>query len=175
MAERDNVRFNALRNALYHTSRRRYFERLHRTFTFATILLGTAAASDLLAGIGVSQIEFGFVVATVGALQLVLDFAGSARDHQGLQRSYYALLAEIEQRSEPTPGDCAGWQAQLFRIAGDEPPVFRAIDAKAYNDAIDAIDIFGEGERLRIPFSHRLLGSIWSFDGYSYRKLSEIA
>jgi hypothetical protein len=173
MVERDNIRFNVLRNALYHSSRRRHFERLSRSFTFTTVMLGTAAASNGLLRIGISGAEIGVVVAAIGALQLVFDFGRSARDHQALQRDYYALLADIEERSEATDTDCAAWQARMIRITGDEPPTLRAVDAKAYNDAIDATDTFDATERLRIPTLHRMLGWLLPFDGYSYRKLSE--
>ncbi len=175
MDERENIRFNALRNALYHTSRRRHFERLNRLANFATIMLGTAAASAALTQYGVSATALGVTVAAIGSLQLVFDFGRSARDHQLFQRDYFDLLADIESSPNPSDEACATWRARMIRITGDEPPILRAIDAKAYNDAIDATGSFDETERLRIPFLHRLLGWIVPFDGYGYRKLSEDA
>jgi hypothetical protein len=61
----------------------------------------------------------------------------------------------------------------MIRITADEPPVLRAIDAKAYNDALDALATFPAGERLLIPFHHRLLGAWLPFEGHSYRKVAE--
>lgn len=172
---RTNLEFNVLRNALYHTGRRLTFDRWSRWGNFLTITLGAAAMTDVLKsfGIGEQQIILGAGVAAVGALQLVFDFAGRARDHQGLQRDYYSLLAEIEENPNADELKIAAWRARMTRIAGDEPPTYRALDAKAYNDALGAMEIYPEGERLVIPRHHSLFGSFITFEGHNYRKISE--
>lgn len=174
--ERDLVRFNVLRNALYHTSRRMTFDRWNRWFNFVVILLGAQAVTNFMLAFGVdlSQVVVGAMVAAVGAAQLVFDFGGKARDHQSLQRDYYHLLAEIEESPECSDKDVARWWAQMIRIAGDEPPVLRALDAKAYNDAIGATEIYPQEQRLYIPWHHRLVGQVWAFEGYNYLKLWEL-
>lgn len=171
---RDNLRFNVLRNALYHTARRRVFERINRILNFAIIALGATAMSDIIIRSDISPIWLGATVTIIGALQLVFDFARQARDHQILQRDYYHLLAEIEEKTEANEADCARWQAKIIRITSDEPPILRALDAKAYNDALDALDIYESSERLRIPLLHQWLGSLFSFEGHTYRKFNEI-
>ncbi|MBB1247431.1 hypothetical protein [Rhizobium sp. G21] len=173
---RDLVKFNVLRNALYHTSRRLTFDRWNRWFNFLIIALGAQAVTSfmLLVRIDMTQTAVGALVATVGALQLVFDFGGKARDHQSLQREYYHLLADIEAHPDADDAQLANWQSQMTRIAGDEPPVLRALDSKAYNDAIGATEQFDTSERLFIPWTHRVFGQIWSYDGYDYKKLSEL-
>lgn len=173
--DRDQIRFNVLRNALYHTSRRLTFDRWNRWFNFIVILLGAAAMSDLMrvTGFSLSQVIVGAAVAAVGAAQLVFDFGGKAQDHQSLQRDYYHLLAEIEEKTDPTGKDIARWYAKMTRISGDEPPMLRALDAKAYNDAIGATEIYAQDQRLHIPFLHRILGQVWAYEGYNYQKLCE--
>lgn len=177
IGDRENLHFNVLRNALYHTGRRMTFDRWNRWCNFAVILLGAAAMSDLMRTLELAQhqIWIGGAVAFVGAAQLVFDFAGRARDHQSLQRDYYALLSEIEECTEPTIEQLAGWRGKMVRIAGDEPPTLRALDAKAYNDAIGATEYYPLTERLYIPWYQRLLGAFWAFEGYDYRKLAEIS
>jgi hypothetical protein len=172
----DQVRFNVLRNALYHTSRRLTFDRWNRWFNFLVILLGAQAVSNfmLIFGVDVSAGAVGALVAAVGAAQLVFDFGGKARDHQALQRDYYHLLAEIEENAAPTNDDVSKWWAQISRITGEEPPVLRALDAKAYNDAIGATEIYDQQERLYIPAWHRIWGQFWAFEGYDYKKLREL-
>lgn len=159
---------------MYHTARRRVFERWNRRFNFIVILLGAAAMSDAMKMFGVEQTWVGASVAIVGAAQLVFDFGRQARDHQALQRDYYNLLADIDECTDFTDDKCAGWAAKLTRIAGDEPPVYRALDAKAYNDALGALE-FPQSELLHIPWHHRLLGGFYAFDGYPYKKVSEIS
>lgn len=170
---RDGIRFNVLRNALYHTGRRRSFEFWSRFFNFAVVVLGAAAVGDLLSGLGVTPEALGAAVAVIGALQLVLDFGGRAREHQVLQRSYYALLAEVEETAVCDAQACARFYSSMIRITADEPPVLRALDAKAYNDALGALEAFGPEQRLRIPLLHRLLGGVFSFEGHEYRKRGE--
>lgn len=173
MTDADGIRFNALRNALYHTARRRFYERLDRVFTFAVIALGTVAVSDVLAARGISQGEIAAVIAIAGALQLVFGFGGQARDHQALQRDYYRLLGEIEAVVAPGQEDIARWRGELVRITADEPPMMRAVDAKAYNDAIDGLGVYDGEERLMIPWHHGLFGQVFSFEGMNYRKAGE--
>ncbi|MDX8436703.1 hypothetical protein RFN25_25085 [Mesorhizobium abyssinicae] len=176
-AEVANLKFNALRNALYHTARRKSFERWNRVFNFTVVLLGAAAIGDVLRRFGVDQSLVGVGVALVGAAQLVFDFGRSARDHQALQRDYYNVLAEIEECTDPDTEKCALWRSRMTKIAADEPPTLRALDAKAYNDALDAMDeIFGyqSDDRLVVPFSHRVLGGLLYYDGYRYPKIREL-
>lgn len=171
--EREQLRFNVLRNAIYHTSRRRKLELINRFFNFFVILLGTAAMTDILSLWHVPIQWTGAGVAIVGALQLVFDFGRAARDHQALQRDYYFLLAEIE-KGAATPENIANWSSQMIRIAGDEPPTLRAADAKAYNEALDALGTYDNDQRLSIPIHHRLFADFFPFGGYQYRKLSEV-
>lgn len=173
MTDRENVRFNVLRNALYHTARRRTLEFWNRAFNLAVILLGAAAVGDILSHIGIGQTWTGLGVAVIGALQLVFDFGRQAREHQTLQREYYQLLSEIEAVIDPTAEQIARWQSQQVRIAGDEPPVLRAIDAKAYNDAVGALE-WPEDQRIVVPFLHRVFAPIISFEGHQYKKLCEV-
>ncbi len=171
--DRENIRFNVLRNALYHTARRRTLERWSRWFNFLVVVLGAAAVGDVMDIHGVPLHWIGMAVAVIGALQLVFDFGRQARDHQALQRDYYALLAEIEATPEADTSRCAEWSSRMMRITADEPPVLRAIDAKAYNDALDALGTFGSENRLHIPLHHRLLGGVIPFEGHQYLMLHE--
>lgn len=172
-SELENLRVNALRNALYHTDRRKSLEWWNRAFNFAVVVLGAAAVGDVLTRFGITQSTTGVAIAVVAAAQLVFDFGRQARDHQGLQRDYYNVLSEIEECIAPDDQKCASWRARMTKIAGEEPPVLRALDAKAYNAALDALDTFPAGERLYLPFWHLLVGWFYSFPGHHYEKLSE--
>lgn len=175
--ERTNLQFNVLRNAIYHTGRRMTLERWNRWCNFATILLGAAAMVDVVrtTHFEESQILIGAAVAGIGAAQLVFDFGGRARDHQSLQRDYYGLLADIEEMPDASIEQVALWRGKMLRISGDEPPVLRALDAKAYNDAIGASGMFEPDQRLHIPWSHRIFGALFSFEGHHYEMLREKA
>jgi len=173
--DREQIRFNTLRNALYHTARRRVLERTNRAFNFLVVVLGASAVGDVFTVIGIERAWIGMSIAVIGAMQLVFDFGRQARDHQTLQRDYFSLLADIEAEIAPTEQHCAEWYSRMIRITADEPPVLKALDAKAYNDALDAIDAHDAGERLLIPWRHRTFGGFFGFDGYRSRKFNEVA
>lgn len=172
-ADRENIRFNVLRNALYHSARRRNLERKNRFFNFLVVILGTAAFGDLLTFADLHAAWFGAAIAVIGALQLVYDFGRQARDHQTLQRDYYHLLADIEATIAGDEAQCAQWHGRMIRLTAEEPPVMKALDARAYNDAIDAME-WPRGERLHIPALHRVLDGLVPFDGANYLKLCEM-
>ncbi|OLP56797.1 hypothetical protein BJF92_12045 [Rhizobium rhizosphaerae] len=173
---RNSIAFNALRNALYHTSRRLTFERWSRWCNLAVLLLGAGAFADLSRRLEIDSFALisGFLTALIGGLQLVFDFAGKGRDHQALQRDYYHLLADNEAVPVANAADCAGWQSRLTRIAADEPPMLRALDAKAYNDALAGTRLYPEDQRVVIPWWHRILGQVWAYEGYDYRTRREL-
>ncbi|OLP56646.1 hypothetical protein BJF92_11180 [Rhizobium rhizosphaerae] len=174
--DRDLIRFNVLRNALYHTSRRLTFERWNRWCNLAVLLLGASAFAEASRRLQISEIALytGFATALIGGLQLVFDFAGKARDHQALQRDYYHLLADIEECTDATDAVRAAWQGRISRIAADEPPMLRALDAKAYNDALAGMVGFPQDQRLIIPAWHRIFGQFWAFEGHNYRMVCEV-
>ena len=96
------VRFNILRNALYHTARRRSLERINRVFNFSIVVLGTAAFGGVVSKLDLDNVTaevIGAPIAVIGALQLVWDFGRQAREHQILQREYYHLLAALLHKS----------------------------------------------------------------------------
>lgn len=171
--DRDNIYFNVLRNALYHTARRRSLEAAARFFNFLTVLLGAAVVGNLAQYLGLSMAWAGGAVAFVGAAQLAYDPAGRAREHQLLQRDYYRLLAEMEAHGDAEPAALRRFNAEMIRISGEEPPTLRGVDAKAYNDAIGASGIFSDGERLVIPLWVQAVSSFLTLDGYHFDKVSE--
>jgi len=144
------LRHMMLRNALYHQARRRWLDGWSRFYNLVVILGGTSAAADLLRPQG-SNFTFalGMVLALVGALQLVFDFAGRARTHEILQKRYFDLLAGVECVINPKADNCAGWRGDIARLAAEEPPVLRALDAICDNQATFALS-GGEKPRLKI-------------------------
>jgi hypothetical protein len=131
-----DVKFDALRNAVYHASRRRFFELLSRSLSFLVVVSGTAAVASV-AGWDPRWPAAG--AAVIGALQLVFDFNGRARLHEGLQRRYFELIASIEGAAGASKEDIAKWRSALGLIYADEPPSMKALDAIAYNKACDSL------------------------------------
>jgi alkylation response protein AidB-like acyl-CoA dehydrogenase len=159
----DEARFDALRNAIYHSSRRGFFETVNRMLNFFIIGGGTAAVADIGDSWGIDPAWFAAVAALGGVLQLVFDFGGRARTHEFLQRRFYELAAEIAESQAPTEDQIRAWDGDLNRLYAEEPPPMRALDAIAYNAAVDAL---GRGADKRIPLRwwHSLLRHFWPFN-----------
>jgi len=134
----DDLEFNALRNALYHTARRQRLESYSRVLNLVIILAGTGTVIDVVQAWGLIP-WLGIAVATIGALQLVFNFSGRASTHEVLQRRFYEVLSRIHGSVELNAPDRRAVLAELMRIYGDEPPTMRALDAVAYNEAHDAL------------------------------------
>jgi hypothetical protein len=165
-------KFDALRNAIYHTARSKYFDLWNRIFNFIVIVLGATVVGKLAtphAGFD-TWIEFGIVF--VAALQLVFDFGGRAGTHAFLQKRYYDVLADMEMSSDvESPKAIKKWSAKLLTIAGDETITMRALDAVAYNSALDSITTDPElirGNRLHVPLRHRILKQFIAFQGTQF-------
>jgi hypothetical protein len=117
-----DIKFDALRNAIYHASRRRFFELLTRFLSFLVVVSGTLAVATL-ANWDPRWPAAG--AAVIGALQLVFDFNGRARLHENLQRRYFELIAKIEKTLKVTEQEIADWKSDLNLIYADEPPPMR--------------------------------------------------
>jgi hypothetical protein len=153
------IRFEALQNAIYHSSRRRFFELLTRFLSFLVVVTGTAAVANL--HVAEPRI-MAAVAAAIGAMQLVFDCGGRARLHEKLQSQYFQLISAIDGTVNPTDTDRAKWEAQLSLIYADEPPPMRALDAVAYNKACDSLGYTGSA-RLKVNWWQALFRHLWSF------------
>jgi hypothetical protein len=98
MSEELNPKFDALRNAIYHSSRRRFFELLNRSLSFLVIVSGTAAVANLEV---LEPRWWAALAAIVAALQLVFDINVRARTHELLQRRYFDLMLKLMRRVTP--------------------------------------------------------------------------
>lgn len=164
--ELSGIHFDATRNAIYHTARRLFLDKWNRRLNLVVILAGAGVMSQIGKGFGVGDVAFGFIATLAGSLQLVFDLGVKARDHEFLQRRYYELLAEVTERIGPEPSDVAKWKAQLQRLAAEEPPPMRALDAIAYNAACDSLG--KDHGRVRVTFWQSLWRHLYPFNGTSF-------
>jgi len=134
-----NPKFDALRSALYHTERRKFLDLLNRCLNLAIILLGAGAAAKWARLVHIDEVWLELAIVLCATCQLVFDFGGSARVHEFLQRRYYEVLAEIEAADANDTQALRKWSAKLLTLTADEPMTMRALDAVAYNKALDAI------------------------------------
>jgi hypothetical protein len=169
MTDMSGAKFDALRNAIYHSARKTFYDSLNRILNFLVIILGAGVAGKASELFHIKELWLEFGVLLFATLQLTFDFGYKARTHEFLQRKYNEMLAEIE--LDPTP-DPAKWQSKLYTIASDEPMPMRALDALAYNAAVDATiadPVVKQAHRIRVPLFHRLLRHFFAREGYEYQ------
>lgn len=162
-----DLRFEILRNAIYHTARGQFLDLCTRVISFVIILLGTAAASQL--GAATSKFDDRWLAgaaALVATFQLVGDFGVAARTHSYLQRRCYELLAELETLLPLDEAAIANLRAKLTILYGEEPPPMRALDAVAYNAACDSLG--KEKSRVRIGILQSIFRQVFPFNGTEF-------
>jgi hypothetical protein len=160
-----DLKFNATRNAMYHSWRKAFLDFWNRIFSLIVIVAGTAAAADLGGRIGFADsIQYlAFLAALAGTLQLVFDFGGMAREHDFLRRQYYELLAQMAEEQNPPESVIAKWERDLFRLYADEPAPMRALDALAFNATVEAFGIAGS-KRVKVAWYQVLLSQFVAFN-----------
>jgi hypothetical protein len=162
-----DLRFDILRNAIYHTSRSQFLDFLTRVINFFIILLGTAAAAQL--GEATHRFDDRWLAgaaALVATIQLVGDFGVAGRTHSYLQRRCYELLAELEMLAPLEEANIATLRAKLTTLYGEEPPPMRALDAVAYNAACDSLG--KEQDRVKIGALQSFFRHIYPFYGTEF-------
>lgn len=149
------------RLGLYHAARQNWFETMHRTAMFLVVLAGSGAVAALAAELEAGwQATLGMVPVVVGLADLLLDFAGQARAHEGLYRRFTGLRGEILAGGQD-PSRTGEWLAAIHRIHIDEPPTYPALDTWAHNRVCDSWD--RRHGKLRLRFYHRTLKQICPF------------
>jgi hypothetical protein len=169
----DAPKFDALRNSIYHAARREYYDTLNRILNFLVIIFGAGVAGKASKLFGIDDLWLEGGTLFFATAQLTFDFGSKARTHEFLQRKYSEMLAEMELETAANP---AKWRSKLYTIAGEEPMPMRALDALAYNAALDATTSdpnIKKAHRVRVPFCHRFLRHFVRRDGYEYRPESE--
>jgi hypothetical protein len=134
----DQLVFELTNAVLYHRDRLTWFVTLHRGAMFANVFLGTGAVATLLQHQRGWTIAASLLLAFVSAASLAFDFAGSARKHEDRRRVYHDLAAQMEE-SAGDEATCRAIRAKLIRAAADDPYVYKATDALAFNATIKSL------------------------------------
>ncbi len=169
MTEIEKAKFTCIRNATYHEDRASHFAFMHRVFMFLVVAVGTASI-----GASISHENFwataGTAVAVLaGLFDLLWNVDGMARLHSGLRSRCYDLLARLEAGESP-----ATIRTELLRIVGEEPPAMYAVDAIAFNRAVDAMGR-DQGQKYQLKDWQVFLRNCWRFRPNQFPTLDDIA
>ncbi|MER9638348.1 hypothetical protein [Mesorhizobium sp. M0228] len=171
MRELSKINFDALRNAIYHSSRCNYYDFLNRLMSLLVVAAGAGAVADFEKFFA-SPALLAFVATMAGLFQLVFDFGGKARTHEFLQRRFYELTADIAEAEKPTTAKVRDWEATLNRLYAEEPPPMRAMDAIAYNAAAESLGS-DKSKRIDVTWWQSLNRHWYAFNGASFDYISD--
>jgi hypothetical protein len=146
----------------YHQGRSRFYGRLHNITVLAVFVLGWTAF-DALGGNATAL--FGFGVAVLGALGLVLYCSHWGEDHEELLRRYERLAAEVRTEEQPL-AYLRIWSRQQRQIAAREPPIRWALKAACRKPVLQARAT--KQPRYKISLLPRLLMNFFKFDRASF-------
>ncbi len=171
LTDLDKARMRALRNGIYHTMRRTFFERSERVLNFLVIMLGTATATEASQRFLANEAAFylGALTALVGTLQLVWGPGMRARDHAVLQGQFFALVARAEARTPDADLLASDIEQEMAKLYANETTTMHAVNALAYNAAQNAN---GRETMLPVRWHERLLANIRAFSPDRFRPKS---
>lgn len=135
--EFDGLCFDLEKSLRYHQRRRAFLEQVHRWIMFGVICFGSASAASTFSWI--SGASLAFVVALLGAIDLVWAPGQRARDHLILHQRYSSLVASIARRLPDTAAEVGELKARRIEIENDEPPIYWALEADCYNEVCYAL------------------------------------
>jgi hypothetical protein len=127
-------KFNCVRNAAYHEDREHYYASVHRRLMFIVVALGTLSIGASLAHENIWASLGTLIAVLAGLVDVVWNVDGLAREHSILRRRCYDLLARMEAGEPMTV-----LQPAFARVIADEPPAMHAVNALAFNAAVDAL------------------------------------
>jgi hypothetical protein len=119
-------------NRLYHQSHERFLAMCDRGAKALALIVGTAAASQLLEETG--KAVAGAVVACVTLPSLVFAWADRARLHAELASEYARLESEIEAAGVLEWGQLDSFGAKMLAINAKEPPALASLIVSCQNE-----------------------------------------
>ena len=134
MTPLERAKFKCVRNAAYHADWERFYGRWHKILMFFVVAFGTAAigstatTDNWLATAGTAVAVF------AGLVDILWDVDGRARLHSDLRRRSFDLLARLEGGE-----DVQRIEVEFVRLVAEEPPPMHAVNALAFNSAVDAL------------------------------------
>lgn len=152
--------FGVRRSIRYHSKRQAFYESVGRWASFALLMLGSGSVAVAIHGSWIGTILVGSAVAVIAGLQLVFAFSSKASRHAQFVREF----TRVEQKFCADDSDetvRAATQERLAIEAG-EPPVMRILDVICHNELIQAMGLYGEGERVRLNWFQHLTANLFN-------------
>lgn len=160
-----DLRFSALRSAIYHAARRGFYERAHRTCTALALIGGSGAVAAIGQSMPFTATIAAMTTTIVSALDLVFGFSVRAGEHAALTRRYYSVMAAVGAVDDDV--GALELERQIIELYGEERPAMWAVDAVAFNSASSSL--YGpRGLRVAITPWQSAMRHVLPFNGVSF-------
>lgn len=168
----DQLWFELTASAFYHRNRLAWFSALHRGSMFLNVLFGTAAVAAVVQSSFVPPLLPPVLLALVSASGLAFDFAGRARKHEDRRRTYHDFAAKLL-LCEADEAKCLSLRAAMIQAAADDPPIYKAADALAYNEAIKSLGR-DPNEAFVLSYWQSLTRHVFSYTGTDFPQRKDL-
>lgn len=170
-AQLHNLRFGLREQIAYHGAREIFLSRLGRFLTAVQVLLGTSAVAMMRDVFPDYSLATVVLAALTGVLLLVLDPFGAAREHRILRGRFHELFADCEE-AECTPEIIRSLNGKMQRVMASAPPAYRAVQAIAFNMAVNATfpEEYAAKHRYRIIWPRRLFANWFAMRGMRFKR-----
>jgi len=158
--EKKSLLFDIGRSIRYHQHRRRFFDHLHKTITFISLVSGTATMVSVLAQFPpIWATVAALVVSSASMLDLVIGSPALARQHDELARKFITLQMKVTVGDGESINPYDIYQAERQRIELDEPPILKVLDTKCHNEMLRASG-FPQDQQIKIKWYQDLFSQI---------------
>lgn len=151
--------FNATKWRRYHADRIAHYERLDRWVTFASVILGSVAFSNVAVIHQFSphqSVYLAMIIAVMNAAKLVFEFTKNSQLHRNMHREMTALCVEISRNLSPTLTERTQWDARMIEINSPMHRTFWALEAHAFNQTVvEFRDDLGPPIKIGLPYYAR--------------------
>jgi hypothetical protein len=110
-------RFDALRNANYHSERKTFFDFVNKSLNCVVIVLGAGVVGKIAKHVHIDDAWLELSVVIFATMQLVFDFGSRARLHEYLQKRYFEFLADMDNANLESAKTRSKWSAKLSAIS----------------------------------------------------------
>lgn len=151
------------RSIRYHDRRIVWFDTLHRSGRFLTLLAGGGAAATIIGRHEPWATGLALSCAAFAALDLAFDLPAKARLHAALKVKFVDIEREINLvgYEQLDSADLLRLCARRSEIERDEPPVLRCLDALCHNELCRAEGI---DDHCPVRWWQRILAHLWYGD-----------
>lgn len=172
--KKDDLESDVRRSIRYHSRRRSFYERCHRSIMFLVILLSSNAIFSLIPKevYPSAPTLMNAIIVAIASLDLVIGFSSKAKDHEILYKKYYDLQIQI-QTQKASPEARRSWLAEYLKIEMEEPPKYEALDISCHNEEARAMGCHAS-EYYKLNIAQKLFMHLWRFSDTDWKRLEPI-